>query len=173
MARALIVACGCRGQMLGGRLADEGWAVRGTSRSEAGLAAIEAAGLEAAMADPDRPATLLELLGDVTVVHWLLGSAEGEPEALAAIFGPRLDRLMEKLVDTPVRGFVYERAGSVDAALLELGAGAVRAAGERWRIPFALLEADPGEPAAWVEAALTTTLALASPSRRIDTDKLR
>jgi hypothetical protein len=164
MARALIVACGCRGRMLGSRLRDEGWAVRGTSRSEDGVAAIEAAGLEAVLADPERPATLLELLGDVTVVHWLLGSAKGEPEALAAIFGPRLERLMEKLVDTPMRGFVYERAGSVDAALLELGAGAVGAAGERWRIPFALLEADPEQPAAWVEAALTATLDLVSPA---------
>ncbi len=173
VARALIVGCGCRGRLLGGRLLDDGWAVRGTSRREAGLAEIEAAGFEAAIADPDRPATLLDLLGDVTVVCWLLGSAEGEPEALAAVFGPRLERLMEKLVDTPVRGFVYERAGSVDAALLELGAGTVRAAGERWRIPFALLEADPEQPAAWVETALAATLDLTAPGRQIDTAKLR
>jgi uncharacterized protein YbjT (DUF2867 family) len=147
---------------LGGRLLEDGWAVRGTSRREEGLAPIAAAGIEAVVADPDRPATLLELLGDVTVVHWLLGSAQGEDESLAAIHGPRLERFMEKLVDTPVRGFVYERAGSVDAALLELGAGTVRAAGERWRIPFALLEADPAEPAAWVETTLAATLGLTS-----------
>jgi uncharacterized protein YbjT (DUF2867 family) len=164
MARALIVGCGCRGRLLGERLLEDGWAVRGTSRREGGLAAIAAAGIEPAAADPERPATLLELLGDVTVVHWLLGSARGEDESLAAIHGPRLERFMEKLVDTPVRGFVYERAGSVDAALLELGAGTVRAAGERWRIPFALVEADPAEPAAWVEATLAATLGLTSPA---------
>jgi uncharacterized protein YbjT (DUF2867 family) len=164
MARALIVGCGCRGRLLGKRLLGEGWAVRGTSRHGDGLSAIEAAGVEAARADPDRPATLLDLVGDVAVVHWLLGSARGEDESLAAIHGPRLERFMEKLVDTPVRGFVYERAGSVDAALLELGAGTVRAAGERWRIPFALLEADPAEPAAWVEATLAATLGLTSPA---------
>jgi len=77
---------------------------------------------------------------------------------------------MEKLVDTPVRGFVYERAGSVDAALLGVGAGTVSAAGERWRIPFALLEADPAEPAAWVETSLVATLGLfpRRPANRYD-----
>ncbi len=80
---------------LAGLIAAEGWAVRGTSRGEEGLAAIEAAGIEAALADPDRPGTLLELVGDVTVVHWLLGSAGGDgPEPrgdprVAARAGPR------------------------------------------------------------------------------------
>ena len=112
MARALIVGCGCRGRMLGEQLLAEGWAVRGTSRREEGLAPIEAAGIEPALADPDRPGTVLELVGDVAVVFYLLGSAAGEPEALAAIHGPRLERLLEKLVDTPVRGFVYEAAAA-------------------------------------------------------------
>ena len=130
--------------MLGERLAAEGWAVRGTSRREEGLAAIEAAGMEPALADPERPGTLLELVGDVAVVHYLLGSAGGPPEELAAIHGPRLESLMERFVDTPVRGVVYEAAGSVEPALLAAGAGIVRAAGERWRIPFELVAADPG-----------------------------
>jgi len=42
LARALIVGCGCRGRELGRALLAEGWAVRGTSRREAGLAEIEA-----------------------------------------------------------------------------------------------------------------------------------
>jgi uncharacterized protein YbjT (DUF2867 family) len=160
VARALILACGCRGRLLGERLLAEGWEVRGTSRREERLEAIEAAGIEPAIADPDRPGTVLDLVGDVTVVHWLLGSAEGEPETLAAIHGPRLERTMEELVDTPVRGFVYEGAGSVAPASLKCGAAAVRAAGERWRIPVAVLEADPGDASAWVETALTATLDL-------------
>jgi uncharacterized protein YbjT (DUF2867 family) len=131
----LIVGCGCRGRRLGEGLLGEGWAVRGTTRREDGLAAIEAAGIEAALADPEEPATLLDLVGDVTVIHWLLGSAVGPPQNLEAIHGPRLERFLERLVETPVRRFVYEAAGSVDAALLERGAALVRAAGERWRIP--------------------------------------
>jgi uncharacterized protein YbjT (DUF2867 family) len=148
--------------MLGERLASEGWAVRGTSRREEALAAIEGAGLEPALADPERPGTLLELVGDVAVVHYLLGSAEGGSQELAAIHGPRLESLLERLVDTPVRGVVYEAAGSVDGALLEQGAGLVRAAGERWRIPFQLLAAEPADAEAWCEAAHRATQALLS-----------
>jgi uncharacterized protein YbjT (DUF2867 family) len=151
VARALIVGCGCRGRLLGERLAAEGWAVRGTSRSEEGLAAIEAAGIEPALADPDRPGTLLELVVDVAVVYYLLGSAGGEEELLDAIHRPRLERLLEHLVDTPVRGFVYEGAGSVEPGLLAAGAELVRSAGRTWRIPVAVVEADPAEPAAWAE----------------------
>lgn len=135
MARALIVGCGCRGRALGRELLDQGWAVRGTSRRKEGLAAIEAAGIEAALADPAQPGTLLDLVGDVAAVHWLLGSATGSEENLAAIHGPRLERFLERLVETPVRRFFYEANGSVDAELLERGADLVRAAGERWRIP--------------------------------------
>jgi uncharacterized protein YbjT (DUF2867 family) len=164
LARALIVGCGRRGQALGGRLLEEGWAVRGTSRREEGLAEIEATGVEAALADPNQPGSLLELVGDVAVVYWLLGSAIGDSEAVAAIHGPRLERFLERLVDTPVRGVVYEAAGDVDAALLERGADAVRSAGERWRIPFALLAADPSKAPIWLEAALASGLDLASPA---------
>lgn len=109
--------------------------MRGTSRHGEGLAAIEAAGIEPALADPAQPGTLLDLVGDVTAVHWLLGSASGSEANLTAIHGPRLERFLERLVETPVRRFVYEANGLVDAGLLERGAALVRAAGERWRIP--------------------------------------
>lgn len=138
MARALIVGCGCRGRELGKQLLSEGWAVRGTSRSEERLAAIEAAGIEAALADPASPGTVLDLVGDVAAVYWLLGSATGSPENLEAIHGARLQRLLERLVETPVRRFVYEASGSVPAAILEQGSESVRAASERWRIPIAI-----------------------------------
>lgn len=162
MARALIVGCGCRGRLLGERLLAEGWAVRGTSRRDDGLAAIEAVGIEPALADPDRPGTVLDLVGDVAVVHWLLGSAQAEPEVIAAIHGPRLERTMEKLVDTPVRGFVYEAAGRVQRHHLERGEGIVRAAAETWRIPVEVAAADPADPQAWAEEMLAATLRLTS-----------
>jgi uncharacterized protein YbjT (DUF2867 family) len=138
VARALIVGCGCRGRLLGERLLVEGWQVRGTSRREEGLAAIEAAGIEPALADPGAPGTVLDLVGDVATVYWLLGSAEGPAENLEAIHGPRLERVLERLVETPVRRFVYEADGSVDSAILERGTSIVQAAGERWRIPVAV-----------------------------------
>lgn len=152
MARALLVGCGCRGRELGSSLLERGWAVRGTSRSEAGLAAIEAAGIEAARADPLRPGTVLDLVGDVTVLAWLMGSAEGPAESIEAINGTRLESLVEKLVDTPVRGLAYEARGAAPADVLARGARAVADASERWRIPVTLLDADPCDPS-WTEAA--------------------
>jgi nucleoside-diphosphate-sugar epimerase len=163
MARALIVGCGCRGRLLGGRLRDEGWTVRGTSRSEAGRRAIEEAGIEAAMADPDRPATLLDLVGDVAVVYWLFGSAAGDPEGLDAIHGPRLERFLEMLVDTPVRGFVYEAVGSVDRVVLEAGAEAVQRASATWRIRTEIAAADPTDPPTWAKAMLAAATRLTHP----------
>ncbi|HEX6782941.1 MAG TPA: hypothetical protein VF125_13075 [Solirubrobacterales bacterium] len=131
MARALIVGCGCRGRELGARLLADGWAVRGTSRRDEGLEAIEAAGIEPALADPDRPGTILELVDDVAVLVLLLGSAEGSPEELEAIHGPRLERLMEHLVETPARGVVYEGT--------EAGEQIVGKAARTWRIPVRIL----------------------------------
>jgi uncharacterized protein YbjT (DUF2867 family) len=154
VARALIVGCGCRGRELGAALLAEGWMVRGTSRDPARLPEIESRGIEPALADPDRAATLVHLVGDVTVIYWLLGSATGDQEALAALHGPRLKRLCEEIVDTPVRGLVYEAAGRVDPAHLRRGAEIVRAAGKRWRIPFETTVRDPGDPKPWVEEML-------------------
>lgn len=160
MARALIVGCGCSGRALGAELRDEGWEVRGTSRDGKGLALIEAAEIEPARADPGRPGTILDLVGDVTVVLWLLGSAEGSAEDLAAIHGPRLEGLLERLVDTPVRGFVYEGAGTVDAKLLEEGAAIVRRAASTWRIPVAVTGTPREHGPLWVEELETKVIEL-------------
>jgi nucleoside-diphosphate-sugar epimerase len=164
LARALIVGCGCRGRELGERLLAAGWAVRGTSRHDEGLAAIEAAGIEAALADPDRVGTVLEWVGDVAVVFHLLGSAAGDTDAVAAIHGPRLERLLERIVDTPVRGFVYEAVGSVDPALLAAGAEIVDAASRTWHIPVAVVAAEPEDPSGWSQEMTDLALELLSPA---------
>lgn len=156
MARAMIVGCGCRGRSLGERLLADGWAVRGTSRGAA-LEAIDAAGIEAVEADPDMLGTITERIGDVTILVWLMGAAD-TPDAN----GPRLESLLEKLVDSPVRGLLYEARGSAGAEVLEAGAAKVEAAGERFRIPMAVLRADPADPDAWVEEAHAAALALIS-----------
>jgi hypothetical protein len=153
LARALIVGCGCRGRELGSELAGLGWEVRGTSRRSDGLDAIVAAGLCAVEADPDRPGTVLDLCGDVAVVVWLLGSATGAAEAVAAIHGPRLERLLEKLVDSPVRGFAYEAVGSLDPELLAAGREIVERAGETWRIPVGFLGSPRDDPGWAIKSA--------------------
>jgi nucleoside-diphosphate-sugar epimerase len=165
VARALIVGCGCRGRALGSRLRGASWQVRGTTRDPGNTDEILAAGLEAAVADPDRVATVLEHVGDVTLVFWLLGSAAGEPELLDALHGPRLERMLEEVVDTPVRGVVYESSGGLSPARLEHGAAIVRVASERWRIPVEIVDADPGDWEAWLEAMLDAAERLTGAAR--------
>jgi threonine dehydrogenase-like Zn-dependent dehydrogenase len=150
LARVLIVGCGCRGQALAAALMADGHAVRGTSRSPDRLPAIEAVGAEAVVADPDRLGTLMVQLAGISVVCWLMGSAAGP--AATAVHGPRLRTLLERLVDTPVRGVVYEAAGKADPALLDAGAAAVRTAAETWRMPAEVVEADPADHPAWLAA---------------------
>lgn len=106
------------------------------------------------MADPDVVATLVPALDHVTVACILLGSARGSPEQLAALHGTRLEMLLTKLVDTTARGLVYEAAGTVEETVLAGGVEQVRRFGGRAVAEVAVLEADPGDARAWLEAAL-------------------
>jgi hypothetical protein len=104
---------------------------------------IEAAGAEPWVCDPDRIATVAPALPQVGVVLVLLGSARGAPEAVVALHRERLEMLLTRVLDSAVRGFLYEAAGSVDDAVLAEGAEIVSSFCARSRIPFALLRADP------------------------------
>ena len=65
MARVLIVGCGCRGALASALLAD-GHAVRGTTRDQRRIAAIEESGADGVVADPDRLGTLMPALAGVS-----------------------------------------------------------------------------------------------------------
>jgi uncharacterized protein YbjT (DUF2867 family) len=128
VARVLIVPCGCRGLALARELVAAGHAVRGTTRDPGRADAIATAGAEPYVGDPDRIGTLMGALTGVTVVCWLFGAV---PDA--DLHGGRLRMLFERLVDTPVRGVVYEPA-------LPVGERIARDAAERWRIPVEVVE---------------------------------
>ena len=127
--------------------------MRGTTRDQRRVADIEAAGAEAVAADPDRVGSLMYALDGVTLVCWLLGSATGPADAVAALHGPRLEMLFARLVDTTVRGVVYEAAGTVDPAALANGREVAERARATWEIPVGFLEADPAAPGHWLPAA--------------------
>ncbi len=157
MARALIVGCGCRGQALARALRADGLEVRGTTRSSNRLPDIEATGADGVVADPYRLATVTPLLANVSVVVWPLGSATGTPEEIEAVHGPRLETLLTKLVDSGVRGLVYDAMGSVRADWLRAGAAKCRASSEWFRMPVEVVEHDPADHDGWTEAMRAAT----------------
>lgn len=153
MARCLIIGCGCRGRSLAAALRERGHTVRGTTRDPARSDQLERAGVEPFVADPDRVATLVPAFAQVGVACVLLGSATGTGEQLAALHSVRLEMLLEKMVDTTLRGVVYECAGDVDDEVLAAGAALVRRGCARWGLPYALLDATPGDWSEWTAAA--------------------
>ena len=155
MARVLIVGCGCRGQELARALRAAGHAVRGTTRDRERFPAIEAAGAEPYLGDPDRIGTLMDALTGVTVLVWLFGDV---PDA--DLHGGRLRMLWEKLVDTPVRGVVYEAAGPLDAAVYARGREVAAAAHATWMIPLQVLEDDPSDHETWQRGAAVAVTSL-------------
>jgi hypothetical protein len=154
LARCLIIGCGCRGRALASGLLERGHTVRGTSRNASTRAEIESAGAEAVAGDPDRISTLVPALDHVSVACVLLGTATGSDEELTALHGTRLEMLVERMLDTTVRGILYEASGSVAAALLQAGAERVRAACERSLIPNVMLDSAPSDHALWLRDAL-------------------
>ena len=81
----------------------DGHAVRAVTRSEEHRAKIEAAGAECWIGDPNVVGTLRYALDNVTLLVHLLGASDDED-----LHGSRLHMLLERTIDTTVRGVVYE-----------------------------------------------------------------
>jgi nucleoside-diphosphate-sugar epimerase len=160
MARVLIVGCGCRGRALARRLVAEGYAVRGTTRHHERAPGIVETGADAWIGDPARLATLSRALEAVTAVLWLLASARGTRDQIAVLHQERLRSYLQEMVDTTVRGFVYEAAGSADPRVLARGRAVVEEARAAWKLPTVVLEADPGDVGAWLAAARRSVAAV-------------
>jgi hypothetical protein len=139
--RALLVGGGRPGLALTRALSADGHAVRFVTRNEAFCDDIEAAGGECCLGDPDRIGTLRYALDNVTVLLWLLA-----PVVDGDLHGSRLTMMLERTIDTTVRGVVYE--GTPE------GAAEVRRMATYNEIPFAILDADRADEDAWVAAVL-------------------
>src|SRR4051794_14974613 len=127
-----------------------GHPVRGTTRDPERAAQLDGAGIEAVVADPYRLATLMPHVANTSVMCWLMASATGDD--VEALHRTRLQTVLERLVDSPVRGMVYEAAGTLDPDLLREGAAAVRRASLTWQMPAAIVEQDARDPGAWIAA---------------------
>jgi NAD(P)-dependent dehydrogenase (short-subunit alcohol dehydrogenase family) len=149
-----MVGGGCRGLALARSLVAEGHAVRAVTRSQSRRAEIEAAGCECWIGDPDRVGTLRYALENATVLLWLLATVD-VPE----LHGSRLEMMLERTVDTTVRGVLYESPPS------RAGESVVQAAHDRHGIPIAFLDADPRDVDGWVAGARDGIDALLSTGR--------
>jgi hypothetical protein len=151
VARILIVGGGCRGRRLAVRLVREGrHAVRITTRTESGRAAIEATGAECLIGTPDRLASMRGVLDGVTIACWMLGTARGDRARAPALHGSRLESFLSEAIDTTMRGFVYEAPGVTMAQEARIeGERIVRTVAERNAIPAAILRTDVEDPEAW------------------------
>ncbi|HEU4658031.1 MAG TPA: hypothetical protein VFR97_10915 [Capillimicrobium sp.] len=138
MARFLVVGGGCRALALADELGRDGHAFRMASRGAARRDQIEAVGGECIDADPDRIGTLRYALDNVTILMWLLGNLEAEE-----LHGSRWKMMLERTIDSTVRGVVYERGSDAGEAL-------TRQMAEYNGIPYAIIDAGT-EP--WVPAA--------------------
>jgi uncharacterized protein YbjT (DUF2867 family) len=131
----------------------EGHAVRATTRDPERVDALGRLGVEPVLGDPDRVGTLVRALEHVSVAYILLGSATAGEADLTALHSTRLDMLLSKMLDSTVRGIVYEAAGTA-GALLDAGAQRVATFAQDSRIPYAMLKTPPDDHQAWLEAAL-------------------
>jgi hypothetical protein len=99
----------------------------------------------------------MEALVGTTIVCWLMGTAQSRE-----LHGGRLRMLCEKVVDTPVRGLIYEAGGPVPFEWRQEGEMIARAARATWNIPLEVVETDPAECDGWrtdMVAAVTRLLA--------------
>ncbi|MFY9487893.1 MAG: hypothetical protein WAP35_04235 [Solirubrobacterales bacterium] len=127
MARVLIVERAGRARAVAERLAEHDFALR------------EVAG------DRLLPGDVVGALEGVTVVCWLMGAGKDlDPE----INGEQLETVLLKVVDTGVRGFVFERPDGQSNAHVEH-------ARATWHIPIAEVEADPAGGEQWASAVAT------------------
>jgi hypothetical protein len=139
--RVLLVGGGKSGLALTRSLTADGHAVRFVTRHEGFRQEIEAAGGECYIGDPDRVGSLRYGLDNVTVLLWLMGNApDGD------LHGSRLTMMMERTIDTTVRGVVYEGTPG--------GVKEVARMAEYNEIPHAIVEECREDDDAWVAAVV-------------------
>lgn len=150
MARILTIGGADRAVDLARELRSDGHAVRTTTTDPARRGAIEAAGAECVIADPDVVGTLRYAVDNVTIMMWLLGDDE-RPE----LHGSRWQMMLERTIDTVVRGIVYEAGPPEGVALTQRMA-------TYNEIPFRVIERDAD---AWTPLALQAVNELLQESR--------
>ncbi|HEV2982689.1 MAG TPA: hypothetical protein VGX51_14765 [Solirubrobacteraceae bacterium] len=156
MARILIVGGGCRGRLLAGELVALGHAVRVTTRSETRRTEIERTGAECWVGTPARLSTLRGALDGVTVACWMLARVSGEREELRALHGSRLESFVRQVIDTTVRGFIYDASPhALERQLLQAGSQIVESMAGFNAIPARVIVSVRDDDGSWIASAYT------------------
>lgn len=158
MARVLIVGDSNRALLLAQQLHDRGHPTRIVTTDPSRRDAIEAAGSECWVGDPNRLGTITSALDFVTIACWLLGDEDAEE-----LHQARLEAFLGKAIDSTMRGFVYEACGAAPESVLKRGAQVASTIAERNEIPLRVLSVDPGDLDAWRFAAFEAVERLISP----------
>jgi uncharacterized protein YbjT (DUF2867 family) len=154
VARILIVGGGCRGRRLAGELVANGHAVRITTRSEARRAQIESAGAECWIGTPARLSTLRGALDGVALACWMLAAASAGRDELQALHGRLLESFVRQVIDTTVRGFIYDAAPQAcEPALLATGIEIVESLTGFNAIPAQVIAGGRDEDGSWIASA--------------------
>lgn len=152
MARLLIIGgTSHRALTLTKELTSQGYAVRAVTRNSENRQVLEEVGAEYWLGDPNIIGTIRDALDHVTVLCWLLGNAVGSPDHIEALHGSRLRMMLERSIDTTVRGFIYEANGNVPAQTFAQGCKEIERARTVHGIPCKTITADLCEQAVWQE----------------------
>jgi hypothetical protein len=97
------------------------------------------------------------VLDGVAIACWMLAQAHGPPQEVGALHGSRLAAFARQVIDSTVRGFIYDGSGgALPAEMLADGERIVRSVSERNAIPARVLACGDAAGAAdadWVTAA--------------------
>lgn len=103
------------------------------ARAAAAAEAVEQAGFAVRVVSPSLPGDVFDALENVAVVAYLMADAEDQ-----SVDDEWLETVLLKVVDTGVRGFVYERVG-------EQGNTHVDHARSTWHIPIEEISFDAAD----------------------------
>lgn len=153
MARILLTGTPERLAPVAERLVTDGYVVR--CAVPGGATVVE--GAESIDATPDLPGGIVMALQGVTVVCWLLGD---EPWRDPDLHGEKLETMLLRVVDTGVRGFVYELPTGFDGAdaLAQAGVAQLDHARDTWHIPTATVTTTESPLSQSIPAAITSLL---------------
>jgi len=162
----LLIGGGERGRTLASDVRAAGNVVRHHDPYEAGRAPIEATGAECWIGTPDPAGHAGRALDGVAIACWLarqrLRDARGTRRSSTARAFSSSSR---RPIDTPIRGLLYEAAGSVGRRPLARGAEVIGPRASLNAIPLEILHADPADSRRLARGTRSRRSAPAHPAR--------